>query len=77
METELGVPFEDVYELMEPEPIAAASIGQVGTSSKGVSLRWMWWKLFVCRGAHASRELWLLGRQFCGFKFRVSPSKQA
>lgn len=28
MELELGVPFEDVYELVEPEPIAAASIGQ-------------------------------------------------
>lgn len=32
MESELGVPFEDVYELVEPEPIAAASIGQVGGS---------------------------------------------
>lgn len=29
VESELGVPFEDVYELVEPEPIAAASIGQV------------------------------------------------
>ncbi|CAM9657500.1 unnamed protein product [Ectocarpus sp. 4 AP-2014] len=29
VELELGVPFEDVYELVEPEPIAAASIGQV------------------------------------------------
>ncbi|CAM9145939.1 unnamed protein product [Ascophyllum nodosum] len=29
VEEELGVPFEDVYELVEPEPIAAASIGQV------------------------------------------------
>eukprot|EP00752_Nemacystus_decipiens_P006370 g5742.t1 len=29
VEMELGVPFEDVYELVEPEPIAAASIGQV------------------------------------------------
>ncbi|CAM9988269.1 unnamed protein product, partial [Ectocarpus sp. 13 AM-2016] len=28
VELELGVPFEDVYELVEPEPIAAASIGQ-------------------------------------------------
>ena len=28
VEEELGVPFEDVYELVEPEPIAAASIGQ-------------------------------------------------
>lgn len=28
VEMELGVPFEDVYELVEPEPIAAASIGQ-------------------------------------------------
>lgn len=36
VETELGVPFEDVYELMEPEPIAAASIGQVGTIAKGI-----------------------------------------
>lgn len=31
VESELGVPFEDVYELVEPEPIAAASIGQVRT----------------------------------------------
>jgi len=29
VEKELGVPFEDVFELMVPEPIAAASIGQV------------------------------------------------
>lgn len=29
VESELGVPFGDVYELVEPEPIAAASIGQV------------------------------------------------
>lgn len=28
VESELGVPFGDVYELVEPEPIAAASIGQ-------------------------------------------------
>lgn len=28
VESDLGVPFEDVYELVEPEPIAAASIGQ-------------------------------------------------
>lgn len=28
VESELGVPFEDVYELVEPETIAAASIGQ-------------------------------------------------
>ena len=29
VEGELGAPFEDVFELVEPEPIAAASIGQV------------------------------------------------
>ncbi|CAM9832336.1 unnamed protein product, partial [Discosporangium mesarthrocarpum] len=29
VEQSLGVPFEDIYELVEPEPIAAASIGQV------------------------------------------------
>lgn len=29
VEAELGVPFEEVFELVEPEPIAAASIGQV------------------------------------------------
>lgn len=34
VESELGVPFEDVYELVEPEPIAAASIGQVPTKHK-------------------------------------------
>ena len=31
VESELGVPFGDVYELVEPEPIAAASIGQAST----------------------------------------------
>ncbi|CAN0434059.1 unnamed protein product [Ectocarpus sp. 12 AP-2014] len=31
VELELGVPFEDVYELVEPEPIAAASIGQASS----------------------------------------------
>jgi len=29
VESELGVPFSEVFELVEPEPIAAASIGQV------------------------------------------------
>lgn len=33
VELELGVPFEDVYELVEPEPIAAASIGQASYPS--------------------------------------------
>lgn len=34
VESELGVPFEDVYELVEPEPIAAASIGQASRLEK-------------------------------------------
>lgn len=34
VELELGVPFEDVYELVEPEPIAAASIGQASSKKK-------------------------------------------
>jgi predicted unusual protein kinase regulating ubiquinone biosynthesis (AarF/ABC1/UbiB family) len=29
VEDELGVPFDEIFELVEPEPIAAASIGQV------------------------------------------------
>lgn len=33
VESELGVPFDDVYELVEPEPIAAASIGQASRGS--------------------------------------------
>lgn len=37
VESELGVPFEDVYELVEPEPIAAASIGQVGGKESATS----------------------------------------
>lgn len=32
VESELGVPFGDVYELVEPEPIAAASIGQASSA---------------------------------------------
>lgn len=36
VEVELGVPFEDVYELVEPEPIAAASIGQASFFSFSV-----------------------------------------
>ena len=32
VESELGVPFGDVYELVEPEPIAAASIGQASST---------------------------------------------
>lgn len=41
VESELGVPFEDVYELVEPEPIAAASIGQVcGNESAASACTW-------------------------------------
>ena len=29
MEEELGVPWEDVFEIIDPEPLAAGTIGQV------------------------------------------------
>lgn len=52
VESELGVPFEDVYELVEPEPIAAASIGQASPCfiHRAIIVR-------VCTGAVPQREV--------------------
>lgn len=41
VESDLGVPFEDVYELVEPECIAAASIGQVNRPGEWPALHAM------------------------------------
>lgn len=66
VESDLGVPFEDVYELVEPEPIAVASIGQasphIDHSMVHKVVKGSWggsWPIFACLDLIVSHKHYL------------------